>query len=121
MTDGLREAFEIEWRTAAQARATRDYARAYAHLERAHVLGQRRTWLHLRSHIGFLKLGWLQRDGGEVAGQLSRLVAALLFSRVWVPEGNTGGANVDALRTMPIPADLQAILDGASRGRTRSQ
>lgn len=119
MPDSLREAFEIETQTAARARAMGDYARAYAHLERAHVLGQRRTGLHVRSHIAFLRLGWLQHDWAEVAGQLPRLVAALLFSRVWVPEGNTGGSNVDALRTMPIPADLQAILDGAARSRTQ--
>jgi Protein of unknown function (DUF3703) len=31
------------------------------------------------------------------------------------PLGNTGGANVSAMRPMPIPADLDAILHGAGR------
>jgi hypothetical protein len=33
-----------------------------------------------------------------------------LFSRIWVPAGNTGGANVSALRRMPVPPDLERIL-----------
>jgi hypothetical protein len=42
-------------------------------------------------------------------------VAAALFSRLWVPVGNTGGANVSAARPMPVPSDLQAILDADRR------
>jgi hypothetical protein len=37
-------------------------------------------------------------------------MAAALFSRIWVPEGNTGGANVSAIQPMPIPADLRDLL-----------
>jgi hypothetical protein len=58
-----------------------------------------------------LRIGWARHDLREVAGQLSRIVAAALFSRIWVPSGNTGGANVPALRPMPIPPELRAILD----------
>jgi hypothetical protein len=61
-----------------------------------------------------LGVGVARRDFREVAGQLSRMLAALLFSRIWVPVGNTGGANVSAFSRMPIPADLQAILDDDS-------
>jgi hypothetical protein len=32
-----------------------------------------------------------------------------------VPVGNTGGANVSATRPMPVPPDLQAILDADRR------
>jgi hypothetical protein len=58
-----------------------------------------------------LAVGWQRRDGREVFGQLTRIVAAALFSRLWVPVGNTGGANVSAVKPMPVPPDLQAILD----------
>src|SRR5688572_3922145 len=103
-------AWDREWALAAEARAARDFARAFAHLERAHVLGQRATWRHVRSHLGMLAIGWRRRDAREVFGQLARLPAALLFSRLWVPHGNTGGANVGAMRPMPVPDDLRALL-----------
>jgi Protein of unknown function (DUF3703) len=93
-----------------------DYARgdlveAFRRFERAHILGQRRTWLHVRAHVAMLRVGWRKRDARELLGQLTRILAAALFSRIWVPEGNTGGANVSALEPMPIPDDLKRILD----------
>ncbi len=106
-------AFDREWALARTARREGDFERAFHHLERAHILGQRRTWRHLKSHIGMLQLGWRRSDVREVAGQLPRIVAAALFSRLWVPAGNTGGANVSAFRPMPVPADLQALLETA--------
>ena len=45
-----------------------------------------------------------------MTGQLLRILAAAFFSRIWVPIGNTGGANVPAMKPMHIPADLRAIL-----------
>jgi len=35
-----------------------------------------------------------------MAGQLIRQLVAALFTRVWLPLGNAGGANVSALQTM---------------------
>lgn len=110
--DKLAEAFEHEWRLARTARLAGDLDRAFHHLERAHILGQRRTWRHVKSHVAMLRVGWLRGDGREIAGQLTRIVAAALFSRLWVPEGNTGGANVGALKPMPVPDDLRALLEG---------
>jgi hypothetical protein len=60
-----------------------------------------------------LRIGWRRRDAREVTGQLARLLAAALFSRIWVPVGNTGGANVSAMRPMAVPDDLQRLLDHA--------
>ncbi|KFL36880.1 DUF3703 domain-containing protein [Arenimonas donghaensis] len=111
----LRQAFESEWTLAREARQQGNLDLAFHHLERAHILGQRSTRLHVRSHLGMLAIGWQRRDARELAGQTVRIVAAALFSRFWVPEGNTGGANVSATRPMPIPADLQAILDQTRR------
>lgn len=110
------EAFAGEWAAAQAALASGDWARAVHHLERAHILGQRRTGPHVRSHVGMLALAWQRRDAGEVLGQLVRIVAAALFSRVWVPEGNTGGTDVSTVQPMLVPADLRAILE-ADRAR----
>jgi hypothetical protein len=43
-------------------------------------------------------------------GQATRILAALLCSRIWVPEGSTGGSNVSPIMPMPIPDDLRALL-----------
>jgi len=86
------------------------WALAFHHLERAHILSQRYPLWHARIHGYMLKVGWRQRDIVEVVGQSLRIVAALLFSYIWVPEGNTGGANVSAFKPMPIPDDLGEIL-----------
>ena len=57
-----------------------------------------------------------QRKLREVAGQAWRTVAAALFTAFGlVPHGNTGGSNVSGLRPMPVPPDLQRLLDAARR------
>ncbi len=103
----LREAFELEWKMAEQARRFGDFDVAFRHLERAHIIGQRRTRLHMQSHLGMLRVAWQRRDLRELVGQITRTVAAALFSRLWVPVGNTGGSNVSPCRSMPVPSDLQ--------------
>jgi hypothetical protein len=110
----LREAFEQELRTGAELAALGRAADAFTHFERAHILGQRRTFLHVRAHWAMLKAGLSRRDGREIVGQVPRLLAALLMSRIWVPAGNTGGADVSAFARMPVPDDLRALLDGRS-------
>ncbi|AXQ28847.1 DUF3703 domain-containing protein [Solimonas sp. K1W22B-7] len=108
--DPLKEAIDHELLLGSQLLARHSAAAAFRHFERAHILSQRRTWDHLRSHAWMWRAGWLRRDVGELLGQTLRMVAALVFSRVWVPEGNTGGAGVSAFRPMPVPEDLRAIL-----------
>jgi uncharacterized protein DUF3703 len=88
-----------------------DLLEAFRRFERAHILGQRSTRLHVRAHVAMLRIARRRGDKREIVGQLKRIVAAALFSRIWVPTGNTGGANVSAMQRMPIPEDLQRILD----------
>jgi hypothetical protein len=107
----LRDAVRRELEVADRLRRSGDYGGAFTHLERAHVLGQRLTWLHVRAHLGMLRVGWLRRDAREIRGQLARIPAAALFSRVWVPSGNTGGADVPAMRPMSIAPELRALLE----------
>lgn len=106
----LKAAYDAEMRLGYSDLARVDLAAAYNRFERAHILGQRSTRLHVRAHCALLRVGWLRRDLREIVGQLTRMVAAVMFSRVWVPEGNTGGANVSAFRSMPLPEDLRRVL-----------
>jgi Protein of unknown function (DUF3703) len=92
-----------------------DFAEAFRRFERAHILGQRRTRLHVRAHVAMLRVAWRRRESRELVGQVTRIVAAALFSRIWAPVGNTGGANVSALKRMPIPDDLKQILERTTR------
>lgn len=87
-----------------------DLNEAFRRFERAHILGQRSTRLHLRAHVAMLKVARRRGDRREIIGQLTRIAAAALFSRIWVPMGNTGGVNMSTLRRMPIPEDLKRIL-----------
>jgi hypothetical protein len=58
-----------------------------------------------------LLAGWQQRDFREMLGQALRIPAALLFSRLWVPLGNTGRARVSAFKPMPLAEEMRRLLD----------
>lgn len=104
-------AFKYEMQLALSAKKASKFDLAFYHYERAHILGQKYTLPHIKSHIGMLRVGWLRKDLREIVGQCVRMVAALIISKIWVPIGNTGGTNVSALRPMPIPEDLQQVLE----------
>lgn len=85
---------------------------AFRHLERAHILGQSITALHVHVHLAMLRWALRNRRPLEAMGQLARIAGAATKTAIgWVPRGNTGGANVNAFRRMPIPADLQQQID----------
>jgi hypothetical protein len=89
---------------------------AFRHLERAHVLGQSSTYQHTRIHWLMLKHGLRQRDGREIAGPVLRIGGAATKTPLGIyPKGNTGGANVNPLKRMPIEADLAEILAKAKK------
>lgn len=98
------------------ARRAADAGQAFAHLERAHVLGQGSTVQHLRVHWRMLRWGLAHRRWVEVAGQAWRLIGAATKTAIGlVPHGNTGGSNVSGWRAMPIPTELQRRIDRAHR------
>jgi hypothetical protein len=108
----IRRGWADEHTAARHARAGGDTTGEWHHLERAHILSQPLAIAHIRTHLGMLGYGIRHRDRREVVGQLVRLVVAGPGSAVGrYPLGNTGGANVSAVTPMPIPADLQALLD----------
>ena len=111
MNPKLRSAYAAELAAARTAVQRQDTERAFVHLSRAHILSQRFTWRHVHVHWLMLRLGSTSGDWREIRGQLSRMLAATLFSRIWIPEGNTGRANVSAMQPMPIPDDLRAALE----------
>jgi hypothetical protein len=106
----LRNAYEAELGAADTAAAGGRVQAAFHHLERAHILSQRHTSEHVRVHWLMLRLGASAGAWREVIGQATRIAAAAVFSRIWVPIGNTGRANVSAIRPMPIPDDLLSLL-----------
>jgi hypothetical protein len=107
----IRAYVEIELNAAEEAERAGDHLVAFRHLERAHVLGQRSTVQHVRVHLRMLLWGLRRKQGREVSGQVVRLIGAA--TKTWVgliPEGNTGGANVSALKPMSIPDDLEDLI-----------
>lgn len=110
MQAALKQAYQNELNRARDATRVGEMELAVHHLARAHILSQRYALPHAATHLRMLRLGWRRRDGREVLGQLSRTLAALLFSRIWVPIGNTGLASVSAFKPMPVPADLAQYL-----------
>jgi hypothetical protein len=108
----LRAAFATELQLASAAVELGDHARSWKHLERAHILSQAYAWPHVWVHGLMLASAWRRRDLREIVGQVTRVMVAAPGS--WLgraPLGNTGGADVGILTPMPIPADLQRVLD----------
>jgi hypothetical protein len=113
--NGLREGWAQERTAAREARQRGDVEAEWRHLERAHVLSQPMAVPHVQTHVAMLGYGLRRRDGHEIVGQLIRVIVAA--PGTWTgryPVGNTGGANVSALKPMPIPDDLQAVLNGTA-------
>jgi Protein of unknown function (DUF3703) len=110
----IRPSVRFELDAASHADARGDAGLAFRHLERAHVLAQAVTFEHVRVHGRMFLWAIQHRKAGEALGQLWRLLAAALKTCLgWVPLGNTGGTSVSGLRRMPVPPDLQRILDAA--------
>lgn len=69
MLETLRSAFEHEITSAVHAEKDHDFARAWCHLERAHVLSQAYAWDHLCVHARMFSFALRRRDVREVLGQ----------------------------------------------------
>lgn len=109
----IKIAFDQEMSLARDAYNRDQLDDSFRFLERAHILGQRYFKTHLMTHWWMLKVGIRKTDWREIRGQFFRILAVLpgyLFG--WVPKGNTGGANVSALKPMRIPDDLATLLKG---------
>ncbi|MCL1127169.1 DUF3703 domain-containing protein [Shewanella surugensis] len=110
MRNKLKVAYNLELGEAIRLYKLNEFTGSFHHLERAHILGQRYIIPHTKSHWWMLKVGIRKHNIKEVFGQVTRMIASVLFSKIWVPLGNTGGANVNPMKPMPIPEDLKKIL-----------
>ncbi|MFT4833780.1 MAG: hypothetical protein ACJAVY_001106 [Marinoscillum sp.] len=83
---------------------------AWNHLERAHIIGQAYSIAHSYVHWKMLQFGFHIKDYREILGQIPRLLVGGVKSFVGkIPVGNTGGANVNPLKPMEIPEDIQRM------------
>ncbi len=96
-------AYQLEYRKG-------NLERAWQHLERAHIIGQRYPYAHTCVHWKMLQFGFKIKSVKEVAGQIPRLIFGGVKSFVGkVPVGNPGGANVPPLKPFPIEEGLLEI------------
>lgn len=102
--------------TAGDARRAEQTDKAWAALEAAHIVGQRHTGLHVRSHVEMLKLAWQVGDRREIAGQIARIAGAAVVTWAWVPDGNTGRASMSAFASAPVPDDLALLRRSSAPG-----
>jgi hypothetical protein len=118
----LRQAWSTQMDAARSARQSGDGEREWHHLERAHILSQPMVGPHVRTHVVMLATAVRRHDRREAVGQVFRLAVAGPGSITGrYPLGNTGGADVSAFRPMPIPEDLQAVLDRLDGRETESR
>lgn len=87
---------------------------AWRHLEKAHVIGQAYPFQHTFVHWKMLQFGISIKSAKEVAGQIPRLLVGGVKSFVGkIPVGNTGGANIQPLKSLPIDQEIQEIFEKA--------
>lgn len=104
-------AFDAAMAEAAQRYRSGEPGVAFVLLERAHVLGQRDFWRHLRVHLAMLRVASTLNDKREVRGQVFRICLT-----PWghiarrLPRGNTGASDVSAFAPMPVSPELEQLL-----------
>ncbi len=107
----LKDLFEQAMARAAAVERQEDFAQAFTELERAHILGQRWLFRHLRAHWAMLQIARKTGDRREAAGQITRLIGSPFFWLVgWLPKGNPGGANISPVKPVPLQGDLATEL-----------
>jgi hypothetical protein len=108
-------AFDNEISLAKELIERGEFEEGFAHIERAHVIGQAFILPHARSHWLMLKVEFRRRRPAAVLGQVVRIIFGALGSAVGiVPVGNTGGTNVSMFKRMPIAPELQKTIDGGA-------
>ena len=114
MPGGLQPFFRNEIHSYKKALQQMQYTQAWHHLERAHVIGQTYPWEHSYTHWKMLQFGIRIKSAEEIIGQIPRLLVGGVKSFVGkIPVGNTGGAKVPPLRSMPIEEDILNIFKKA--------
>ncbi|MBK7428239.1 MAG: DUF3703 domain-containing protein [Saprospiraceae bacterium] len=116
MPAALKVHFYAEISLAASLFAEGNFYSSWAHLERAHILGQPYPYEHSLVHWKMLLFGVKTKNTKEIIGQIPRLLIGGVKSFVGkIPVGNTGGANVPPLQSMKIPDELLNIINEAHK------
>ncbi len=106
------QAFDHEIALAKQRIAHREWSQSIYHLERAHVIGQLHVWPHVKAHALMLSVEMRRRRINAAFGQFIRIILGAVGSAIGVvPTGNTGGSDVNMFARLPIPPDIQRVLD----------
>ena len=105
----MRDYYRQQVATFSDQLAKSDWIGLHKSLAHAHIVGQKNTFAHTYSHFLMLRVGLRKRDFKEIFGQSTRILAALLFSRIWVPKGNTGWSDVSPFKAMPLPEELKHL------------
>lgn len=114
MPKALRPYYKNELDVFQQSLLQGDLVLAWAHLERAHVIGQAYPYEHSFVHWKMLLFGIRIKSFKEVLGQIPRLLVGGVKSFVGqIPVGNTGGANVAPLKPLPISEDILEVFKKA--------
>lgn len=103
----LKKEFYIQLALGREALKKKHLKNAFYHFENAHILGQKHIIRHTISHYWMLIFGIKSKSIKEITGQFFRIVASLLFTLIWVPEGNTGGTNISPIKIIPIRKELK--------------
>ncbi len=85
----------------------------------AHIAGQSIFALHIQSHLCMLSLALQKRNGREALGQIMRLALVPighLFGKL--PMGNSGRANVNAFKEMPVQKHWHDLIVQAQQSTT---
>jgi Protein of unknown function (DUF3703) len=98
-----------------QAAQASSSAQGWDFLIAAHIVGQKNLRLHVMTHCAMLGAAFQASEWREVLGQLFRLALVPLGHMLnRLPLGNTGRADVNAFKPMPIAPQHQHLIDQAS-------
>lgn len=108
----LKSAFLAEMAVARRCILVGQLDRGMRHLETAHVLGQYHVLPHCRTHWMMLRVACKRRRYADACGQAVRMVLGALGSLAGiVPQGNTGGSDVNMFKGMPVDPGLTALIE----------
>jgi hypothetical protein len=114
-----KSAFESEIAQARALIAAGNVEKAFSHLERAHILGQRFVFAHVLSHWLMLRVEIRRKKRSAAFGQVMRIVMGAIGSALGVvPTGNSGGSNISMFKRMPIEPELKNIIEGRGSGNS---
>ncbi|MBL4605475.1 MAG: DUF3703 domain-containing protein [Flavobacteriaceae bacterium] len=105
-TQILKKQFYKHLNTGKKLLKENNHESAFYHFESAHIVGQKHVYRHTLSHYWMFIFGINTKNRKEIIGQFFRIIASLLFTLIWVPVGNTGGANISPIKPIPIRKEL---------------